>query len=167
MNLKNCTSVLFVKRATKSRDFFVNVLGMNVAMSNGDLNFFFKEGFAIWQVATDNEIPKRLGYDVITDRNAANRFELCFETEDIDDVYKLLKKNGISFLHEINTEIWGQRTIRFFDPDNHLIEVGESMQVFLKRVYDEEKQDIEATSRRTFTPVEAIRYFLGMIEENK
>lgn len=167
MNLKNCTSVLFVKRAAKSRDFFVNVLGMNVAMSNGDLNFFFKEGFAIWQVATDNEIPKRLGYDVITDRNAANRFELCFETEDIDDVYKLLKKNGISFLHEINTEIWGQRTIRFFDPDNHLIEVGESMQVFLKRVYDEEKQDIEATSRRTFTPVEAIRYFLGMIEENK
>ncbi len=167
MNLKNCTSVLFVKSAAKSRDFFVNVLGMNVAMSNGDLNFFFKEGFAIWQVATDNEIPKRLGYDVITDRNAANRFELCFETEDIDDVYKLLKKNGISFLHEINTEIWGQRTIRFFDPDNHLIEVGESMQVFLKRVYDEEKQDIEATSRRTFTPVEAIRYFLGMIEENK
>lgn len=166
MNLKNCTSVLFVKSAAKSRDFYVNILGMNVALSNGDLNFFFKEGFAIWQVAENNEIPKRLGYEVITDKNAANRFELCFETEDIDDVYKLLKKNDVRFLHELNTEIWGQRTIRFFDPDNHLIEVGESMHVFLKRVYEEEEHDIEATSRRTFTPVEAIRYFLGMIEEN-
>lgn len=167
MNLKNCTPVLFVKNAAKSREFYVNILGMNIAMSNGDLNFFFKEGFAIWQVSENNEIPIRLGYEVITDRDAANRFELCFETEDIDSVFQQLKKNNVSFLHELNTEIWGQRTIRFFDPDNHLIEIGESMHVFLKRVYEEEKQDIEATSRRTFTPVEAIRYFLGMMEENK
>jgi catechol 2,3-dioxygenase-like lactoylglutathione lyase family enzyme len=166
MSLKNCTSVLFVNNAAKSRDFYVNVLGMNVVMSNGDLNFFFKEGFAIWQVSEDNEIPKRLGYDVITDINAANRFEMCFETENIDEVFQHLKNNNVSFLHEINTEMWGQRTIRFYDPDNHLIEVGESMHIFLNRVYEEEKHDIEATSRRTFTPVEAIRYFLGMIEGN-
>ena len=162
MDLKNCTAVLFVKDALKARDFYVDLLGMTVIMNNGDRNFMFKEGFAIWQIMEQNIIPQKLGMDKISDSNLPSRFELCFETGELDTVYKKLKENDVLFLHEINTEIWGQRTIRFYDNDGHLIEVGEAMHIFLHRIYEEETHDLEATSRRTFTPVEALKQILGV-----
>ena len=31
---------------------------------------------------------------------------------------------------------WGQRVVRFYDPDKHIIEVGENMKVVCKRFLD-------------------------------
>lgn len=162
MKLHNCTPVLFVKNAPKAKDFYADLLGMTVTADFGGLNFMFKEGFAIWQIMDGNVIPAKLGRENIENAQSASRFELCFETEDLDSVYKTLKENNVKFLHEINVEIWGQRTIRFYDPDGHLIEAGEAMHVFLKRIYDEEGQNIEATSKRTFVPVEGLKQILGL-----
>ena len=160
MDLKNCTPVLFVKNAQIARTFYENLLGLKVKADFGGTNIIFEEGFALWQIMDGNIIPQTLGAENITDHNLASRFELCFETEDFDNIYKALNDNGIKFLHRINVELWGQRTIRFYDPDGHLIEVGEAMHVFLRRVYEEENFDIEATSKRTFTSVEMLREIL-------
>ncbi len=162
MDLQNCTPVLFVKDALKAKDFYTNLLGMTVVMNNGDMNFMFKEGFAIWQIMDQNVIPQKLGMDKISDSSLPSRFEMCFETGDLDNVYETLKKNGVRFLHEINTELWGQRTIRFYDPDGHLIEAGEAMPIFLRRIYEEEGHNLEATSKRTFTAPEILQQLLGL-----
>lgn len=161
MNLTHCTPVLFVKNATISKDFYANMLGFTVIMDNGGLNYAFKEGLAVWQINPDNIIPKTLGMEAITQSNTPSRFELCFETDELDTVYQTLKANQVTFLHEINTEIWGQRTIRFYDPDHHLIEVGESMPIFLKRIFEEEGRDLAATAKRTFMPIEALKQILN------
>lgn len=160
MDLKNCTPVLFVKDAKRSRDFYEKILGLTVTADFGGLNIIFKEGFALWQILDDNIVPKTLGSSNICNTKATSRFELCFETEDLDNVYHKLKQNEIEFLHEINTEIWGQRTIRFYDYDRHLIEVGEAMHVFLRRIYEEEGQDLEATAKRAYTPIEILKQIL-------
>jgi len=162
MNLQHCTPVLFVKDAKKSRDFYQDILGMTEIMNSGDMNFVFKEGLAIWQIMDVNIIPQKLGKDKIVDTSATSRFEICFDTGDLDTVYNKVKEEGVKFLHEINTELWGQRTIRFYDLDGHLIEVGESMETFLRRIYEEEGKDLEATSKRTYTPVEALKHFLNL-----
>ncbi len=160
MELKNCTTVLFVKDIEISKKFYTDLLGLTVVMDFGGTNITFKEGFAIWQIAPGNIIPTTLGTENIINPDAASRFEQCFETDDIDVIYKKLKDNGVGFLHEINTEIWGQRTIRFYDPDGHLIEIGEEMSIFLNRIYEEEGKDLEATSKRTFVPVETLKHFV-------
>ena len=160
MDLKNCTSVLFVKNAQIARTFYENLLGLKVKADFGGTNIIFEEGFALWQIMNGNIISQTLGTENITDHNLTSRFELCFETEDFDNIYKTLNDNGIKFLHRINVELWGQRTIRFYDPDGHLIEVGEAMHVFLRRVYEEENFDIEATSKRTFTSVKMLKEIL-------
>ena len=162
MELKNCTPVLFAKNAGKSKAFYVDVLGMTVTADFGGMNFIFKEGFAVWQIMDGNIIPETLGRENIENAQSTSRFELCFETEDLDCVYKTLKENNVELLHEINTEMWGQRNVRFYDLDGHLVEVGEAMHVFLKRIYDEEGQDLEATSKRTFVPVEGLKQFLSL-----
>ncbi|MDP4276998.1 MAG: VOC family protein [Bacteroidota bacterium] len=160
MNLKNCTPVLFVKDAGLSKKFYTELLQFTVVMDNGGTNLTFKEGFAVWQVWPDNIISKTLGAENITNKDSSSRFELCFETDDIDQIYQTLKESGVQFLHEINTEVWGQRTIRFYDPDGHLIEVGEEMSIFLKRIYEEEGKDLEATAKRTFMPLDALKAFV-------
>jgi len=160
MNLNKCMPVLFVKDAGISRKFYTELLKFTVIMDNGGANLTFKEGFAVWQIWLDNIIPKKLGAENITNKESTSRFELCFETDDLDNIYTTLKENGVKFLHEINTELWGQRTIRFYDPDGHLIEVGEEMSIFLKRIYEEEGKDLEATAKRTFMPIEALKHFV-------
>lgn len=162
MDLQHFTPVIFVKDALKSRDFYRDVLGMTEVMNFGDMNFTFKEGFAIWQIMDVNIIPQKLGMDKITDSSATSRFELVFDTTEFDAVYNKLKEVGVKFLHEINTELWGQQTIRFYDPDGHLIEVGEAMPTFLARIYEEEGKDLEATAKRTFMTVEALKQFLSV-----
>jgi len=160
MNLNKCMPVLFVKDAGISKKFYTELLQFTVIMDNGGANLTFKEGFAVWQIWLDNIIPKTLGAENISNKESTSRFELCFETDDIDQIYMTLKENGVRFLHEINTELWGQRTIRFYDPDGHLIEVGEEMSIFLKRIYEEEGKDLEATAKRTFMPIDALKHFV-------
>ncbi len=162
MKLHNCAAVLFVKDAAASKDFYVNVLGMTVTGDFGGQNIIFAEGFAVWQVGDGNKIIEALGRENVENAVAASRFELCFETHDIDADHAALKAAGVRFLHEINTEIWGQRNIRFYDPDGHLIEVGEAMPVFLRRIYDEEKHDLTATSKRAFVPEEMLKQILAL-----
>ena len=50
----------------------------------------------------------------------------------------------------------GQRVIRFYDPDMHIIEVGESMLTVVKR-FISQGLSIEETAERTQHPIEFIR----------
>ena len=46
---------------------------------------------------------------------------------------KLKAYSDIEYLGEVIEHSWGQRVIRFYDLDEHLIEVGEDMQMVVKR----------------------------------
>ena len=64
----------------------------------------------------------------------SNNMELYFEEEDLDGFLKKLEKYpGIKYLHGVKEQPWGQRSIRFYDPDGHLIEVGEDMRSVIMR----------------------------------
>lgn len=51
---------------------------------------------------------------------------------------------------------WGQRVIRFYDPDMHIIEVGEPMENVVKRFIDQ-GLSVEETSKRTQHPIEFVK----------
>lgn len=40
---------------------------------------------------------------------------------------------GIEYLGDVFEHSWGQRVIRFYDPDGHIIEVGEDMKMVIRR----------------------------------
>ncbi len=46
---------------------------------------------------------------------------------------KLKKHPDIEYLGDVIEHSWGQRVIRFYDLDGHIIEVGEDMQMVIKR----------------------------------
>lgn len=60
--------------------------------------------------------------------------KLCFEEQDFDGFLSKLKKSpNIEWLGEVIEHSWGQRVIRFCDLDGHIIEVGEDMEMVIKR----------------------------------
>lgn len=133
MKLNNSSIALFVKDIEVSKAFYHNTLYLEIEFDFGK-NIIFNGGVAIWEINPNHIIPSTLGENILNGNS--NRFELYFETENLEEVFIPLKAANIHFLHEIHEENWGQRTIRFFDPDNHLIEIGESISCFIKRMLD-------------------------------
>lgn len=158
MELKNGTAVLFVRDAQQAREFYESLLGFHVVAEFGGTNIIFREGFALWQPMPEHVIPK--AYPDMHNAELPPRGELCYETEDIDGVYTELKAGEVRFLHEIREEEWGQRSVRFFDPDGHLIEVGESMHVFVRR-FRNQGLTPEQIAERTFMPLPMVLGILG------
>lgn len=154
MDLKNCTAAIFVKNIDISKNFYCNILSLPVALDFGK-NVIFESGFAIWEIQDDHIIPSMLGKEKISNP-LYNRFELYFETENLSGFYTALKEHNVRFLHEIHEESWGQQTVRFYDPDNHIIEVGESMRQFVRRFYHQ-GLTIEQITERTSMPAEEVK----------
>ena len=126
--MKFHSSVILVKDIEKSKDFYVRLLNQKIEHDFGK-NVILKGGLTIWEIQPEHIINKRL-----ETMNKSNRFELYFETELIDETYKKLNNERIEFLHETHEEPWGQRTIRFFDPNKHLIEIGEPLEIFVNNM---------------------------------
>lgn len=47
-----------------------------------------------------------------------------------------MKGLDIHYVHPVKEHRWGQRVVRFYDPDGHIIEVGENMKMVCKRFLD-------------------------------
>lgn len=118
------STVIFVQDIEKSKDFYTKQLGFLIEHDFGK-NVILNSGLTIWEIQPEHTISRKL-----KTKNDSNRFELCFEHEDIEKICNDLEKAGTNFLHKIHEEPWGQRTVRFYDPDNHLIEIGEPLEVF-------------------------------------
>ena len=66
-----------------------------------------------------------------------NNFEIYFEEDNFDKFVGKLKECDVEYVHPVMEHSWGQRVVRFYDPDKHIIEVGEnSVQTFLKQRND-------------------------------
>jgi catechol 2,3-dioxygenase-like lactoylglutathione lyase family enzyme len=61
--------------------------------------------------------------------------ELYFETESIETVFQRVQQAGVKFVHVLREQPWGQRVMRLYDPDGHVIEVGEPMEAVVWRFH--------------------------------
>ncbi len=120
MKLKNV--LIVVNDIEKSIAFYKSIFGLEVLLDN-DGNVIMTEGL----VLQDAKIWKKfLGRD-ITPKN--NSCELYFEENSIEEFSKKLENYSepIEYVNRLMTHSWGQKVIRFYDPDGNLIEVGTPM----------------------------------------
>lgn len=152
MEIKFCSSVVLVKDVLKSKEFYMNLLKQEVEADYGE-NIMFTSGLSIWQIDYAYKSISKDINDCVFGKNG--RFELYFESDDIDNAYKLFKQSGIEFLHELIEQPWGQKAFRIYDPDGHILEVGEPMLLSVKRLLKEGFTP-EQVSKRTSMPIETI-----------
>ncbi len=85
-----------------------------------------------------------------------NDFELYFEEDDFDAFAEKLRACGVRYIHPVKEHAWGQRVVRFYDPDRHIIEVGENMKAVCQRFIDSGMTP-EQTAARMDVPVEYVK----------
>jgi catechol 2,3-dioxygenase-like lactoylglutathione lyase family enzyme len=151
------STVLITEHFNEMLSFYQNVMSMEI-QHDFDNCITFHVGLTIWQLKESYPIAKHLGklYDPSGNKN----LELCFETNDLDEFINKLNQYNVEKLHDLTEESWGQRTIRFFDPENNLIEVGESLEALVKRLHSSgmKLNDIE---KKTSLPMDMITGFLN------
>ena len=126
--MKYVCVVISVADINAARKFYEDLFGLEVYQDYGR-NIAFTCGLALqqdfdWLV----NIPKE---KVLKKSNNA---EVVFEEQNFDGFLNKLKEYpDIEYLGEVIEHSWGQRAIRFYDLDGHLIEVGEDMKMVIKR----------------------------------
>lgn len=129
--MKFVLPLIVVKDMEISKSFYKNVLHQKVSLDFG--GNVTMEGLAL-QV----DYPDLVGISDLQIRYKPNDHELYFEEEDFDGFLSpLVQFEDIVYLHKEKEYPWGQRVVRFFDPDGHIIEVGESMESIFKRLQGE------------------------------
>lgn len=89
-----------------------------------------------------------------------NAVALYFEIDKFDEFITHLQTfENIQLVHPPLQHDWGQRVIRFYDPDHHMIEVGESMKFVCERFLQEGKS-IEDIAETMNIPLKAVRAYL-------
>ena len=117
MRLKNV--LIVVKDIEKSRQFYHDLFGLEVVLDN-DGNMILTEGLVLQDAKTWAGF---LGREIIPENNAC---ELYFEDNDIESFVERLERlyPDVHYVNRLMTHSWGQRVVRFYDPDGNLIEVG-------------------------------------------
>lgn len=143
-------TLLSVKDMKTSRNFYEMVMEQTVVLDLGD------------HVSFENGLSLQLNYEELVGvkleaRRRPNNFQLYFEADQIDAWENKLKSaDHIEFIHSIKEYPWGQRTFRFYDPDQYIVEVSECMESVARRCLAQ-GLTVEETAERTMYPVELIQ----------
>ena len=120
MKLKNI--LIVVKDIDKARQFYHDLFGLELVLDN-DGNMILTEGLVLQE---EKYWAGFLGREIIPENNSS---ELYFEEPDIESFVEKLETYypEVRYVNRLMTHSWGQKVVRFYDPDGNLIEVGTPM----------------------------------------
>lgn len=149
-----CT-LLAVRDVERSKEFYGTLFGQEIALDLG-WNVTFSGGFAIQQnFAWLTGLPEESIVE------GSHNMELYFEVQDFDAFLMLLAQHPeVELVHPPKVHEWKQRVVRLYDPDRHIIEVGESM-VAIARRYLAEGHSVEETAALIHHPVKFVEHCRG------
>lgn len=148
MKFKN--PLLVVSDMDISVKFYKEVLGLNKIMDLG-ANVTLTGGVCLQ--------TKETWVEFIENNNLSfggKTSEIYFEEDDFDGFADKLKKLDINYVHPIKEHSWGQRVVRFYDPDCHIIEVGENIKSVCKRFLGSGMTP-EQTAERMDVPIKFVK----------
>ena len=155
--MKFMCPLLAVKDIDKAKAFYTEVLKQKIQVDIGPNVTFGNNDFAL-QTGYDTLLIDQEGFK---STYGGNDHELYFEVDDYDAVEAHLNTfDDIKYVHKTKVYPWGQRVVRLYDIDQHIIEIGENMIVVIHRFQDE-GLSIGEISERTMYPEEVIKEMLS------
>lgn len=124
------STLLAVTNLKRSLDFYKEVLGLAVEADLG-ANVVLTGGLSLQTLESWAGFIRKPSEEIRFHHLAG---ELYFEEDDLDGfLQKLSGLPAVRLVHPVIEHSWGQRTVRFYDPDGHIIEVGENMRTVVQR----------------------------------
>ena len=112
-------TLIVVKDCRKALKYYQDVFGFELIRDNdGNMELsdhLYLQEEQYWERFTGKRVVPQ-----------SNHSELYFEEPEIDGFLKKLERlyPDTEFVKHLTTHSWGQRVVRFYDPDGNLIEVG-------------------------------------------
>jgi catechol 2,3-dioxygenase-like lactoylglutathione lyase family enzyme len=156
--MKYICALLAVSDMKRSRNFYENLLGQTVKYDFGE-NVTFHGDFAIHLQSHFKEL-----IDNREINTGGNSFELYFEYDNVDEIVGLLKENSVPLIHEIREQPWRQKVVRCYDPDSHIVEIGESIEHLAYRL-SKEGLPIDEIAQTTNMPIDFVMASVAKYEE--
>ena len=154
MKLKN--PLLAVTDMERSVAFYQTVLGLRKTMDFG-ANVTLTGGLSLQTLETWAEFLDKPAEDI---RFGGNDAEMYYIADNFDTILSILKDYPqIELVCPPVEHRWGQRAVRLYDPDGHIIEVGESLNKVAKRFRDSGLNE-EGVARRMDISLEYARELL-------
>ena len=140
--MKFICPLIAVESMSRSRHFYEKLLEQTVKHDFGE-NLVFHGDFALHRASHFKTL-----IDGKKIRFSGNDAELYFEHDDLETVARRLEMSGTIFIHGIQEQPWKQRVMRFYDPDGHIVEIGESMDHVVCRLREQGMplEDIASTT---------------------
>jgi predicted enzyme related to lactoylglutathione lyase len=137
-----------------SKHFYEECLHQNILMDIGVHVTF--QGFSLQQ-----GYAELVGMPTDSVVKQSHNFQIYFEVENLDAVCSELKSiPDLQWVHEIKEYPWGQRDLRIYDPDMHIVEIAEDMGVVVKR-FLKKGMTAEEVVERTMFPLEFVKQYVG------
>ncbi len=144
--MKYQSTLLAVTNMERSKAFYCDLLGREV-VADFDANVTLSGGITLQTLDSWKEF---LNTQKVTLPNNAG--ELYFVTEDMDAFLPHLERWQVQYVHRLKEHSWGQRVVRFYDPDGHIIEVGEGLEQVAKRFLSQ-GMTLEQVAQRMDVPM--------------
>lgn len=144
-----------VRDVSLSKKFYQDLFGLEVFQDYG-------RNISFGGLSLQQDFDWLLGIPKQSVLNEANNMELYFEEDDFDGfIEKLEQRQDIRYIGDgVKEAEWGQRSVRFYDLDGHIIEVGENMKMVVKKFLDL-GLSIEETSKRMDVSVSDLKKLLN------
>ncbi len=145
------SSIIVVEDIPRSRRLYENILHLKVTADFGIYNVAFEGGLSLYRKAFFEEL---IGGRV--DLGKHHNVVLYFEIDGLEEMEKEIAQNGFEFIHGIREQPWKQRNFRFYDHDQHVLEIAEKMEAVYFRLL-ESGNTVEEISKLTGIPVEQVK----------
>ena len=152
MKLKN--PLLVVADMNKSIEFYKKVLGLHVIMDFG-ANKTLTGGLVLQTLESWKDF---IGNDTVS--FGCRSSEIYFEEDNFDEFTERLKDCDVEYVHPVREHSWGQRVVRIYDPDMHIIEIGENIKVVCKRFLNS-GMTAEQVAARMDVPIKFVNACMG------
>ncbi|MDP4117395.1 MAG: VOC family protein [Bacteroidota bacterium] len=122
MGIRFRNVILLTSDIEKSKNFYCNIIGLSIKQ---DFKTFvlFEGNFSIH---TADLFYEYIDKQYHGEKMGQNNLDLYFSTSDLLSMQEKLKDAGIPFIHEIRKQAWGESIIRIYDPDGHIVEIGDA-----------------------------------------
>lgn len=145
------SSIIIVEDIARSRRLYEGILHLKVSADFGIYNVGFEGGLSMYNRAFFEELTGRR-----VDLGQHHNLALYFEVDQLNELEIEIASNGFEFVHTIREQPWKQRNFRFFDYDNHILEIAERMDVVARRLRDC-GHSIEEIARLTGLPLDEVQ----------
>ena len=152
--MKYICPLLVVSNLDRSRTFYETLLRQKVKVDFGE-NLTFEGDFAIHRKEHYSSLIENKDISF-----GGNNAELYFEYDDVDGIAAELDAHEVEFVHPVLEQPWRQKVVRIYDPDKHIIEIGESMEHLCHRLLGEGKT-LEEVSQITYMPLKFVQKLMN------